>query len=123
MPPLFAKGLGDVVLFDVIDGLPRERPTCRMRTGGRLDGNVIGTNKYDDMPARRLHRDGRYARKPGMSRDDLVGTNAKIISSVAEGSKHAVRLSSWLLTRWTPCNINKAGRASQRSVLSVNRES
>ena len=52
---------------------------------------MIGTNKYDDIAGADVCIvTAGIARKPGMSRDDLVGTNAKIISSVAEGiKKHA----------------------------------
>jgi malate dehydrogenase len=52
---------------------------------------VIGTNKYEDIAGADVCIvTAGVARKPGMSRDDLVGTNAKIISSVAEGiKKHA----------------------------------
>ena len=56
-----------------------------------FDGNVIGTNKYEDIEGADVCIvTAGIARKPGMSRDDLLGTNAKILSSVAEGiKKHA----------------------------------
>src|SRR5712692_9774808 len=87
------KGLGDVVLFDVIDGLPQGKALDLSHAGPieGFDGNVIGTNKYEDIEGADVCIvTAGIARKPGMSRDDLVGTNAKIISSVAEGiKKHA----------------------------------
>jgi malate dehydrogenase len=87
------KGLGDVVLFDVIDGLPQGKALDLSHAGPveGFDGKVIGTNKYDDIAGADVCIvTAGIARKPGMSRDDLVGTNAKIISSVAEGiKKHA----------------------------------
>jgi malate dehydrogenase len=87
------KGLGDVVLFDVIEGLPQGKALDLAHAGPveGFDGNVIGTNQYDDIAGADVCIvTAGIARKPGMSRDDLVGTNAKIISSVAEGiKKHA----------------------------------
>jgi malate dehydrogenase len=87
------KGLGDVVLFDVIEGLPQGKALDLSHAGpiDGFDGNVLGTNKYEDIEGAEVCIvTAGVARKPGMSRDDLVGTNAKIISSVAEGiKKHA----------------------------------
>jgi malate dehydrogenase len=87
------KGLGDVVLFDVIEGLPQGKALDLSHAGpiDGFDGNVVGTNKYEDIEGADVCIvTAGIARKPGMSRDDLVGTNAKIISLVAEGvKKHA----------------------------------
>jgi malate dehydrogenase len=87
------KGLGDVVLFDVIEGLPQGKALDLSHAGPveGFDGNVIGTNKYEDIEGADVCIvTAGIARKPGMSRDDLVGTNAKIISSVSDNiKKHA----------------------------------
>jgi malate dehydrogenase len=87
------KGLGDVVLFDVIEGLPQGKALDLSHAGPveGFDGNVIGTNKYEDIAGADVCIvTAGIARKPGMSRDDLLGTNAKILSSVSEGiKKHA----------------------------------
>ncbi|MGE5216833.1 MAG: malate dehydrogenase [Chloroflexota bacterium] len=87
------KGLGDVVLFDVIEGLPQGKALDLSHAGPieGFDGNVIGTNKYDDIEGGDVCIvTAGIARKPGMSRDDLLGTNAKILNSVADGiKKHA----------------------------------
>ena len=87
------KGLGDVVLFDVIEGLPQGKALDLSHAGpiDGFDGNVLGSNKYEDIEGADVCIvTAGIARKPGMSRDDLVGTNAKIISSVAGGiKKHA----------------------------------
>lgn len=87
------KGLGDVVLFDVIEGLPQGKALDLSHAAPveGFDAEVIGTNKYEDIKGADVCIvTAGLARKPGMSRDDLVGTNAKIISSVAEGiKKHA----------------------------------
>lgn len=87
------KGLGDVVLFDVVDGLPQGKALDLSHAGPveGFDGNVIGTNKYEDIDGADVCIvTAGIARKPGMSRDDLLGTNAKILTSVADGiKKHA----------------------------------
>src|SRR5574341_761808 len=87
------KGLGDVVLFDVIEGLPQGKALDLSHAGTieGFDGKVVGTNRYEDIAGADvcIVRAG-IARKPGMSRDDLLGTNAKILNSVSEGiKKHA----------------------------------
>ena len=84
------KGLGDVVMFDVVDGLPQGKALDLSHAGPieGFDGNVIGTNKYEDIAGADVCIvTAGIARKPGMSRDDLLGTNCKILSSVADGIK------------------------------------
>ena len=87
------KGLGDVVLFDVVEGLPQGKALDLSHAGPveGFDGDVIGTNKYEDIAGADVCIvTAGIARKPGMSRDDLLGTNAKILTSVADGiKKHA----------------------------------
>jgi malate dehydrogenase len=87
------KKLGDVVLFDVIEGLPQGKALDLSHAAPveGFDNNVIGTNKYDDIEGADVCIvTAGIARKPGMSRDDLLGTNAKILNSVADGiKKHA----------------------------------
>jgi malate dehydrogenase len=84
------KGLGDVVLFDVIEGLPQGKALDLAQSGPieNFDAKTIGTNSYDDISGADVCIvTAGVARKPGMSRDDLVGINAKIMSSVADGIK------------------------------------
>ena len=84
------KGLGDVVMFDVVDGLPQGKALDLSHAGPieGFDGNVTGTNKYEDIAGADVCIvTAGIARKPGMSRDDLLGTNCKILSSVADGIK------------------------------------
>ena len=87
------KKLGDVVLFDVVEGLPQGKALDLSHAAPveGFDNNVIGTNKYDDIEGADVCIvTAGIARKPGMSRDDLLGTNAKILNSVADGiKKHA----------------------------------
>ncbi|MCH7571151.1 MAG: malate dehydrogenase, partial [Deltaproteobacteria bacterium] len=84
------KGLGDVVLFDVIDGLPQGKALDLLHSAPieNFDAQVSGTGKYEGIAGADVCIvTAGLARKPGMSRDDLVGTNAKIMSQVAEGIK------------------------------------
>jgi malate dehydrogenase len=80
--------LAAVVLFDVVEGLPQGKA---LDIGHALDGwgssvSVVGTNSYADTAGSDLYIvTAGLARKPGMSRDDLLNTNLKIIKSVAEG--------------------------------------
>ncbi len=84
------KKLGDVVLYDVIDGLPQGKALDLLQSAPieNFDAQVTGTTKYEEIAGADVCIvTAGIARKPGMSRDDLVGTNAKIMSQVAEGIK------------------------------------
>ena len=80
-----AKELGDVVLIDIIEGLPQGK-ALDLAESAPLEGfdcRLVGTNDYADT----AHSDvvvvtAGIARRPGMSRDDLLQTNAKIVSTV-----------------------------------------
>lgn len=84
------KNLGDVVLFDIVEDLPQGK-TLDIAEASRVDGfdsNLKGTNEYKDIAGSDLVIiTAGLPRKPGMSRDDLLATNAKIMKSVAEGVK------------------------------------
>jgi malate dehydrogenase len=82
------RALGDVVLFDVVEGLPQGKALDLMEAGPiePFDGSVTGTNSYADFDGADVCIvTAGLARKPGMSRDDLLATNAKIMTQVAEG--------------------------------------
>jgi malate dehydrogenase len=84
------KKLGDVVLFDVVDGLPQGKALDLLQSAPveGFDANIVGTTSYDDIVGADVCIvTAGIARKPGMSRDDLLGTNAKIMTSVSEGIK------------------------------------
>lgn len=84
------KGLGDVVLFDVIDGLPQGKALDLLQSAPieNFDFQVTGTTKYEDIAGADVCIvTAGVARKPGMSRDDLLGINAKIMRDVGEGIK------------------------------------
>lgn len=82
-----AKELGDVVLLDVIEGVPQGKGLDLMQSNP-LDGTdswVKGTNNYEDTADSDVCIvTAGIARKPGMSRDDLLNTNYKIVSMVSE---------------------------------------
>jgi malate dehydrogenase len=84
------RELGDVVLFDVVEGLPQGK-ALDMAEGSPLagsDAKISGTNDYAGIAGADLVIiTAGLARKPGMSRDDLLKTNLAIMKSVAEGVK------------------------------------
>lgn len=84
------RELGDVVLFDIVEGLPQGKMLDIAEVGSvdRFDVCLKGTNSYDDIKgADVVIVTAGLPRKPGMSRDDLIATNSKIMKSVAEGIK------------------------------------
>jgi len=82
------RELGDVVIFDVVDGLPQGK-ALDMAEGAPVlgaDAVITGTNDYKDIAgADIVIITAGLARKPGMSRDDLLATNLKIMKQVGEG--------------------------------------
>ena len=84
------KELGDVVLFDVAAGVAKGK-ALDIAQSSPVNGfgiNLSGTNNYEDTrDSDVIIITARMPRKPGMSRDDLLGINLKIIKEVAEGIK------------------------------------
>lgn len=84
------KELGDVVLFDIVEGLPQGK-TLDISQAGPIEGfdaRLKGTNSYADIAgADVVIVTAGVPRKPGMSRDDLLGINLKVMSAVGEGIK------------------------------------
>jgi malate dehydrogenase len=84
------KELGDVILFDVVEGLPQGKSLDIWEGTPVLNSDVkiTGVNSYEGIKgADVVIVTAGLARKPGMSRDDLLNTNLKIMASVAEGVK------------------------------------
>ncbi len=82
-----AQELGDVVLVDILEGIPQGKGLDMWETTPVLgvDTRVTGTNDYADTKGSDIIIiTAGIARKPGMSRDDLLATNVKIVSDVAE---------------------------------------
>ena len=85
------KELGDVVLLDIIDGLPQGKALDLAQSAplADFDCGLIGTNDYaDTADSDVVVVTAGIARKPGMSRDDLLHTNAKIVSEVVSRIAH-----------------------------------
>ncbi len=82
------RELGDVIIFDVVEGLPQGK-ALDMAEGAPVigsDAKITGTNSYEGIAGADLVIiTAGLARKPGMSRDDLLATNLKIMKQVAEG--------------------------------------
>ena len=87
-----AKELGDIILLDIVDGLPQGKALDLRQAGPveRFDSNLIGTNSYDDTKGSDIVIiTSGIARKPGMSRDDLMSTNMKIVREVSKKAASA----------------------------------
>jgi malate dehydrogenase len=84
------KELGDVVLFDIVEGLPQGKmlDIAQSAPVEGFDATLKGTNSYADIAgADVVIVTAGVPRKPGMSRDDLLGINLKVMAAVGEGIK------------------------------------
>jgi len=94
---LAEKELCDVVLVDIVEGVPQGKSLDLAEAAPieKHDAHLAGTNNYDDTADSDIVIiTAGIPRKPGMSRDDLIGTNAGIMKSVTEkvakSSPHAI---------------------------------
>src|SRR3990172_735989 len=81
------KELGDVVLIDIIEGVPQGKGLDLQESAPLelFDSSIIGTNDYKDTANSDIVViTAGVPRKPGMSREDLLNTNVKIVKSVTE---------------------------------------
>jgi malate dehydrogenase len=81
------KELGDVVLVDVIEGVPQGKALDLAQAGPvhRYDSNLVGSHRYDETANSDIVIiTAGLARKPGMTRDDLLFKNAEIVGSVVD---------------------------------------
>ena len=86
------KELGDVVLFDVVAGIAKGKALDIAQSSpvNGFDINLSGTDNYEDTKnSDVVIITAGVPRKPGMTRDDLLGINLKIIKQVAEGIKNS----------------------------------
>ena len=87
------KELGDIVLVDVLDGMPQGKALDLLQAGPveGFDLNILGTNSYEDTAGSDIVVvTAGLPRKPGMTREDLVQTNGNIIRQVMENvMKHS----------------------------------
>lgn len=84
---IFDRGYADVVLVDIVEGLPQGKALDMLQAGPvvRSDATVVGTNGYEETQSSDVVViTSGIPRRPGMSRDDLLLTNMKIVSSVVE---------------------------------------
>ena len=96
---LAQKEIGEIVLLDVVEGLPQGKALDMSQAGSidEFDSTIIGSNKYEDTKdSSVVVITAGLARKPGMSRDDLIIKNAAIIHEVIRNitkfSPHAILL-------------------------------
>ncbi|MBI5826652.1 MAG: malate dehydrogenase [Deltaproteobacteria bacterium] len=85
---LALKELGDVVLLDIVEGVPQGKALDLMEASPieGFDSNIIGTNDYKDTAGSDVVViTAGIPRKPGMSRSDLINTNVGILKAVVEG--------------------------------------
>ena len=103
------KGLADIVLFDVAEGIAKGK-ALDIAQSSPVEGfniSLKGTNNYKDTEnSDVIIITSRRARKPGMSRDDLLGVNLKIIKQVAEGIKTSPKSLCDLYNQSSRCYIN-----------------
>jgi len=84
------KELGDVVLFDIVEGVPQGKALDILQSTPveGSDTSYKGANDYADIAGSDvIIVTAGVARKPGMSRDDLLGINLKVMAAVGEGIK------------------------------------
>ncbi|HEX7006059.1 MAG TPA: malate dehydrogenase [Alphaproteobacteria bacterium] len=84
------KELGDVVLYDIVDGVPQGKALdiAEASPVEGFDAQYSGSSDYKAIEgADVVIVTAGVPRKPGMSRDDLIGTNAKVMKAVGEGIK------------------------------------
>lgn len=84
------KELGDVVLFDLVEGVAKGKALDIAESSpvDGFDGNFSGSTDYSDLKdSDVIIVTAGIPRKPGMSRDDLISTNTEVISSIAKAIK------------------------------------
>ena len=84
---IFDRGYADVTLVDIVEGLPQGKALDIQESGPALgsDASIIGSNGYDETAGSDIVViTSGIARRPGMSRDDLLLTNMRIVSGVVE---------------------------------------
>ncbi len=84
------KELGDIVLFDIVEGVPQGKALDIAQSAPveGVNATLRGTNDYADLKGSDVVIvTAGVPRKPGMSRDDLIGTNVKVMKAVGDGIK------------------------------------
>ncbi len=90
---LVEKDIADVVLVDIVEGLPQGKALDMMESASieGFSSKIAGTNRYEDTAGSDvIVITAGLARKPGMSRDDLLFKNAEIVAGIVEAcAKHS----------------------------------
>ena len=88
---LAERNVGEVLLLDIYEGFAKGK-ALDMSQGGRVlnyDGRVTGTKNYEDIAnSDVVVVTSGFPRQPGMTREDLIGKNADIVSQVGEGIRN-----------------------------------
>ena len=96
------KQLGDVVMFDVMEGIPQGKALDIAESSpvNDFDAKFVGTNNYDAIEGANVCIvTAGVPRKPGMSRDDLLDINLKVMGQVGSGSNRFAVIA-------TPCAVS-----------------
>ena len=83
------KEMGDIALFDIAEGMPQGKALDLSQCGPveGFDAKITGTNDYADIAGADVVIAAGVPRKPGMSRDDLLGINLKVMKRPAKASR------------------------------------
>ena len=111
-----SKGLGDVVLLDIVEGMPQGKSLDMLEAApvGGFDVDVKGTNNYEGTKdSDVVVITSGIPRKPGMSRDDLISVNAKIVKEVTRNVvKHSPNCILIIVTNPLDAMVFVASKAS-----------
>ena len=129
-----AKELGDIVLVDIVEGMPQGKALDLFQASPieDFDAKIIGTNSYDETAdSEVVIITSGIPRKPGMSRDDLIQTNVKIVAEVtakvAKKSPDAVLilvsnpLDAMVYTAWKTSGFPTERVVGQAGILDIAR--
>jgi malate dehydrogenase len=115
---LVEKELGDVVLVDVVDGVPQGKGLDMFQSGAveGFDMRIVGSNSYEETADSDICvMTAGLARKPGMSRDDLLKKNEEIVADcIAKVTRHSRDLTIIMVTNPLDAMCEVARRVSKQ---------
>ncbi len=115
---LVEKELGDVVLVDVVDGVPQGKGLDMFQSGAveGFDMKIVGSNAYEETEGSDICvMTAGLARKPGMSRDDLLKKNEEIVADcIAKVTRHSRDLTIIMVTNPLDAMTEVARRVSKQ---------
>ena len=111
-----AKDFADVVLLDIVEGMPQGKSLDLLQSGPveGFNSKIKGTNNYEDTKnSDVVVITSGLPRKPGMSRDDLIATNTKIVKEVTQNvAKHSPNSILIIVTNPLDAMVYVASKAS-----------